>query len=168
MHGEHKCMTFVLSMRVLRMEKRPSKKTTPPLTCDGQWTMDTRGRVVVPPPCVTPPNLPHPKTQTGKGSMEQSVHRPLSQSVCRAARRVHCRPGGSAPRSRRPPRLPWTRLLNPAVFRFPLHGLQPRCKENCPATRYDTEPIWTISAGIIAQPVEGVASLFDAPIHHLA
>ena len=88
-HGRCKRITFVSPMRVLRMEKRPSKKTTPPLTCDGQWTMDTRGRVVVPPPCVTPPNLPHPKTQTRKESMEQSVHRLLSQSVCGAARRVN-------------------------------------------------------------------------------
>ena len=38
MYGEHKCMTFVLSMRVLRMEKRPSKKNDTP--SDLRWTMD--------------------------------------------------------------------------------------------------------------------------------
>ena len=31
----------------------PRAKNAPPLTCDGQWSMVTWGRVVVPPPCAT-------------------------------------------------------------------------------------------------------------------
>lgn len=104
---------------------------------------DPSGRLA--PPMVPSQNQPSSPTLARKGSMEQSVHRPLSQSGLPIVRRVNSVVGE---RVGFPIRLmicgfPCRLLL---LAQIPLHRLEPVGQKDSAARRDNAKPIWTRGA----------------------